>query len=78
MARILSHPKCEVFVNIMVDFINRFLEHPNDSVVAHVPQTFGTDKYSMIPIQAGDRIAKTLLDLYRRQLKSQATIRRPV
>lgn len=71
MARILSHPKCEVFVNIMVDFINRFLEHPNDSVVAHVPQTFGTDKVLQIPIQAGDRIA-ALLDLYRRQLKLQA------
>jgi three-Cys-motif partner protein len=71
MAQILRYPKCEVFVNIMVDFINRFLEHPNDSVVAHVPQTFGTDEVLGIPAQAGDRVA-ALLNLYRRQLKSQA------
>ena len=71
MARILRYPKCEVFVNIMVDFINRFLEHPNDSIVAHFPQTFGTDDVLHIPAQSGDRIA-TLLDLYRRQMKSQA------
>jgi hypothetical protein len=28
MARILRFERCEVFVNIMVEFINRFLEHP--------------------------------------------------
>lgn len=71
MARILRYPKCEVFVNIMVDFINRFLEHPNDSVVAHVPQTFGTDEVLQIPAQTGDRVA-ALLYLYRQQLKTQA------
>lgn len=71
MARILRYPKCEVFVNIMVDFINRFIEHPNDSIVAHFPQTFGTDEVLRIPAQTGNRI-DALLDLYRRQLKSQA------
>lgn len=71
MAEILRYPKCEVFVNIMVDFINRFLEHPNDSIVAHFPQTFGTDEVLRIPAQTGNRI-DALLDLYRRQLKSQA------
>lgn len=71
MARILSYPKCEVFVNVMVDFINRFLQHPSDAVVAHFPETFGTDEVLRIPAHTGDRIA-ALLDLYRRQLKSQA------
>ena len=32
-----------------VESINRFLEHPNDSIVAHVPQTFGTDEVLGIP-----------------------------
>lgn len=71
MARILSHPKCEVFVNIMVEFINRFLEHPNDRVLAHFPSTFGTDEVLSIPKQPGDRIG-ALLALYRRQLDSKA------
>ena len=71
MARILANPKCEVFVNIMIEFINRFLEHPNDKVLAHFPTTFGTNEVLDIPKQGGDR-AKAILSLYRRQLKSKA------
>jgi three-Cys-motif partner protein len=71
MARILANPKCEVFVNIMIEFINRFLEHPNDKVLAHFPTTFGTNEVLDIPKQAGDR-AKAILSLYRRQLASKA------
>lgn len=71
MARILAHPKCEVFVNIMVEFINRFLEHPNHKVVAHFPTTFGTGEILTIPTQPGDR-PKALLSLYKRQLLTKA------
>jgi three-Cys-motif partner protein len=71
MARILTNPKCEVFVNVMIEFINRFLDHPNDKVLAHFPNTFGTCEVMQIPSQQGDRIA-ALLALYRRQLKSKA------
>ena len=67
MARILSYPRCEVFVNIMVEFINRFLEHPNDEIVAHFPQTFGTDEVLEIPLRERDREA-AILALYRAQL----------
>jgi three-Cys-motif partner protein len=71
MARILGYPRCEVFVNIMVEFINRFLEHPNDNVVAHFPLTFGTDEVLKIPTQSGDRV-KALLTLYKKQLQTRA------
>ncbi|MEJ7636799.1 MAG: three-Cys-motif partner protein TcmP [Singulisphaera sp.] len=71
MARILRHPKCEVFVNIMVEFINRFLEHPDEQVVAHFPQTFGTDEVLNIPGRLGDRRA-AILALYRAQLSKLA------
>jgi three-Cys-motif partner protein len=67
MARILRFPKCEVFVNIMVEFINRFLEHPNEQIVAHFPQTFGTAEVLKIPERIGDREA-AILSLYRTQL----------
>jgi three-Cys-motif partner protein len=67
MGRILRYPKCEVFVNVMVEFINRFLEHPNDRIVAHFPVTFGTDEVREIPRRMGDR-EKAILSLYRTQL----------
>ncbi len=71
LARILRYPRCEVFVNIMVEFINRFLEHPNDQVVAHFPRTFGTDEVLEIPRRLDDREA-AILALYRTQLASLA------
>ena len=71
MARILSYTRCEVFVNIMVEFINRFLEHPNDRIVAHFPETFGTDEVLEIPRRLGNREA-AILNLYRAQLANLA------
>jgi hypothetical protein len=71
MARILSFPKCELYINIMIEFINRFLEHPDDKVVAHFPVTFGTNEVFNVAKQTSNRIA-SLLALYRRQLKSKA------
>jgi three-Cys-motif partner protein len=71
MARILRFPKCEVFVNIMVEFINRFLEHPNEQIVAHFPETFGTAEVLKIPDQFGDR-EKAILALYRTQMSKLA------
>jgi three-Cys-motif partner protein len=71
MSRILAYPRCEVFVNIMVEFINRFLKHPSEKILAHFPTTFGTDEVLKIPGRAGDRPA-ALLSLYKRQLKSNA------
>ncbi len=71
MSRILHDPRCEVFVNVMVEFINRFLEHPNDQIVTHFPQTFGTDEVLEIPRRIGDRQA-AILTLYRKQLAKLA------
>ncbi|MBS0204660.1 MAG: three-Cys-motif partner protein TcmP [Planctomycetes bacterium] len=71
MQRILSHRKCEVYINIMVEFINRFLQHPDEDVVAHFPRTFGTDEVLEIPLQAGDRV-RAILELYKRQLSLPA------
>ena len=71
MARILQFPKCEVFVNVMVEFINRFLEHPNDQIVAHFPRTFGTADVLKIPDGFGDR-EKVILSLYRDQVSKLA------
>lgn len=71
MRRILSLPKCEVFINVMVDFINRFLKHPNGRVESHFPTTFGTEEVLDIPNRSGDR-KQQILALYRSQLKDVA------
>ncbi len=71
MARILKYPRCEVFINVMVEFINRFLEHPNEAVYQHFPVTFGTDEVLQIPNRAGRR-ADQILSLYRKQLANHA------
>jgi len=72
MGKLLGHPRCEVFINIMVDFINRFLKHPNDKVVQHFPETFGTEDVLRVPEQEGDR-KRALMELYRSQLKKKAS-----
>jgi three-Cys-motif partner protein len=67
MGRILKFQHCEVFINIMADFINRFLEHPNDAITSHFPETFGCSDVLNIPKENGNRL-DMILKLYRRQL----------
>ena len=71
VARILQYPKCEVFINIMVEFVNRFLSHPNETVASHFPETFGTKEVLEIPSRPGNRLAN-ILALYRAQLRQHA------
>jgi three-Cys-motif partner protein len=69
--RLLEKRSCEVLITFMADSINRWLEHPNESTVSHIPETFGTDECLQITKGAGDRV-DALRDLYQRQLKKVA------
>lgn len=69
MTSLLSNPRCELLINLMVEPINRFLNHPNASVRSHIAMTFGTDDVNRIVKSTGDRI-EALLTLYRRQLST--------
>ncbi len=69
--RLLEKKHCEVLITFMAESINRWLEHPNDEVVRHIPETFGTDECLKIAKTCGDRIA-ALRDLYQRQLQKAA------
>jgi three-Cys-motif partner protein len=71
MSRLLKNPKCEVFVNIMVEFINRFLDHPDQEITSHFPDTFGTTEVLEIPRQATNRM-QSILELYQKQLSNHA------
>lgn len=69
--RLLTKDKCEVLITFMVDSINRWLTHPDDSIRAHIVETFGTDEAIKIAEGTGDR-ATALKNLYHRQLNKVA------
>ena len=69
--RLLSKNKCEVLVTVMVDSINRWLEHPQETIKAHIVETFGTDESIKIAEGTGDRVTE-LKNLYQRQLNKAA------
>jgi three-Cys-motif partner protein len=70
--RLLSKTRCEVFISFMVDSINRWLTHPDDTIRAHITETFGNDEPFAIAMRAADRVV-ALKDLYHRQLGRIAT-----
>jgi three-Cys-motif partner protein len=69
--RLLSKNKCEVLVTVMADSINRWLEHPDEPIKAHIVETFGTDEAISIAEGTGDRVSE-LKNLYHRQLNKAA------
>lgn len=71
IAQLLKRPKAEVFINIMTDSINRFVEHPDDAIRGHIADTFGIDNVYEVIRNAPDRFL-ALKDLYQSQLKKYA------
>jgi len=65
--RLLKNPKIEIFVNVMVDSINRFLEHPDSQIRQHIADLFGTPKALEIAQTSTNRIVD-LRRLYQQQL----------
>jgi len=71
VARLLKNPKTEVLINIMVDSINRFVEHPDEKTRRHIVELFGTGNVQAISSGTPDRITKLRL-LYQEQLSRVA------
>ena len=67
---LLTYEKCEVFINFMVDSVNRWIEHPKEEIRSHIRTLFGCDKLNSV-LNAKDRIM-ALRDLYEEQLKTAA------
>ena len=68
---LLREPRCEAFITFMVDAINRFLDHPEDKVVQHIAEAFGSDEAIRIAKGSGDRVSM-LRDLYQAKLSTVA------
>lgn len=69
--RLFKQEKCEVFITFMVDAINRFLEHPDDAIVQHIVDAFGTNEAIQVAKDSGGRITQ-LRTLYQERLKQVA------
>ena len=70
--QLLKKPSTEVFINIMADSINRFLEHPDKATRQHISDLFGTTDVFKIAQDNGNRIENLLRLLYQKQLKKHA------
>jgi three-Cys-motif partner protein len=68
ISRLLKNPHTEVFINVMIDFVNRFIDHPDPQTQQHVVDLFGTPQALDIIRSSGDRLA-TLRRLYLAQLQ---------
>ncbi len=69
--RALQKPRSEVFINFMVDSINRWLTHPDETIHNHICDIFGTTECFEIANKSSDRVG-ALRDLYQTQLKKTA------
>jgi three-Cys-motif partner protein len=69
--RLLKNPKTEVFVNIMADSINRFLDHPDPLIKNHIVDLFGTPQVLQI-LNSGNNGIFQLRALYQAQLEKCA------
>jgi three-Cys-motif partner protein len=69
--KLLKKPKTEVFVNVMIDSINRFLDGPDKKTKQHIVDLFGTSEALEVAKDKVDRIVALRL-LYQRQLSKCA------
>ena len=68
---LLSNPKTEVFINIMAEFINRFVDHPDANTRQHIIDLFGTTQSLQVIANGGNRL-EALRQLYQTQLQTCA------
>jgi three-Cys-motif partner protein len=71
--RLLSFDKCEVFVNFMIGWVNRFVDHPDQQ--ANFEQLFATDRFAEAARLSGRERLDFLRELYQSQLSAVAGFR---
>jgi three-Cys-motif partner protein len=70
---LLMKPCCEVLVTLMVDSMNRFLEHPNPTIRDEIIDALGDGKAAEMVLSAyGDTRVHNIRDIYLRQLSKYA------
>jgi len=68
---LLAGQSREIFVNFMVEHINRFIKHPNDAISSHVIEAIGTSECLKLIQDSSNRL-RDLRMLYQSQLQTCA------
>lgn len=70
--KLMSNEKCEVFINFMYEFMNRFIEREGQE--AALTELFGTDKWREIPVELMEPSERkqAIHSLYQAQLQGNA------
>lgn len=70
ISKLMKRRSCECLISFMADSLNRWLDHPDESIVSHIEETFGTGK--AVDVVARDHTEKrvcALRDLYLEQMQ---------
>lgn len=70
--KLMSHPKCEVFINFMYEFINRFITRDGQEKV--MTRLFGTEDWRELNLDLLEPVARkaTIHSFYQKQLEERA------
>jgi three-Cys-motif partner protein len=68
--RVLEHPRSEVLITVMLEYVNRFLKHPNSAIATRWDELFGDVGWREL-VERPDRL-NALGDFYAMQLRRSA------
>lgn len=69
--RLMNNERCEVFINFMYEFINRFIERDGQETV--MTNLFGSDNWKSLNLAGAPSERRSIIhDLYQEQLKTHA------
>jgi three-Cys-motif partner protein len=70
--RLLDNPRTEVFINIMIDFINRFAEHPISTDRQHIKDLLGASEEEINEVTSSADRVLAFRQLYQNKLLQHA------
>lgn len=70
--RLLSNQRTEVFINIMIEFVNRFAEHPSDAVKQNIKQLLGASDAEIADVVNSQDRKLAFRQLYQDKLRKFA------
>ncbi len=71
-SRLLSNQRTEVFINIMIGFVNRFAEHPNSTDREHIKDLLGASEEEIDNVVASPDRILAFRQLYQDKLRQHA------
>jgi three-Cys-motif partner protein len=70
--RLLENPRTEVFINIMIEFVNRFAEHPTFAVQQHIKALLGASDIEINAVVNSQDRKLAFRQLYQEKLQKHA------